>query len=246
MSVNTIVHLSLLNFLIYQHNAFALFHRIPSSKKIFDHKVFSTTTNHIYRASLTETDKEADLQLFFQNLPRNSEVQKKNIDSSVHHQSLKQEIGEHHTALVDDDFVADSKDPLPLKLSKLKDFATEGDLIIQKLRTTAYSLIEVSENELCSIDDLECETSEENYLKALDVARDADLKFGLGTYESLHAWDTVDEMYLKLESHNSQKDDVATKEDKKLKDILDACNKLESAFRDLKTKIDRNDKKRDA
>merc|ERR1712183_901290 len=122
---------------------------------------------------------------------------------------------------------------------------TEGELIIQKLRTTAFSLIEASENELCSMNDLECEASEDNYHKALEVARDADLKFGLGTDESLHAWATVDEMYLELESHNSKKGNVTTKEDKKLQDILDACSKLEIAFRELETKIDRNHKKRD-
>ena len=238
MSVNKIFHLSLLNFLVYQNTAFALFHKIPSTRKLCHHKLFSFTTAKSYRTLSTEAEKE----VFFQNLSKNVDSQHNSTDHLV-----QQETEGHHTVLVKDDYGVDTNDALSLQLSKLKAFATKGDFIIQKLRATAFAMIEGSEDEMCSVNDFECATSEENYRKALEVAQEVDLKLGLGTDESVQAWETVDKMYSKRESNNfSQKDNDTTKEDKKLEDILDACNKLEIAICDLQTKIDRNRKKREA
>jgi len=243
MSVNTIVHLSLLNFLIYQNNAFALFHKIPSARKLCHHKLFSSsTTAHNYRAFSTDVDKVSDdvEQMLYQSIPTSAGTQKNILGSSGN--LVKQVIEDQRSLILNDDD-ADISD-FTSQLSKLNDFANEGDVIIQKLRKVAFSMKEASDDNLCSINDFDCAFHEENYHNALKTAREVDYTFGLGSDESLQAWATVDEVYLELESHNSSEEKNG-KEEKKLEDILDACSKLEVAFRDLQSKIDRNNKKRE-
>jgi len=250
MSVNTIVHLSLLNFLIYQNNAFALFHRIPCARKLCHNKLLSTVSQKSSTISVKKEKAEARTAklLFYQNPPQALNVARNNINinnrDTLSHQSAQVE-GNKSIAVEEDN--KNELDVFALKLSKLQDLANEGNGIIEKLRVTASSMSmeEASSNNLCCIDDLECVASEENYHEALIIAREADLKYGLGTDESLKAWATVDEMYLKLESDNNnnntkKKRDIITTNtgEKKIDDIFEACDKLEAAFRELQRKID--------
>jgi len=119
--------------------------------------------------------------------------------------------------------------------------AREGKLLVEKIRNAA-SLID-DEELYCFINDIDTEMEckhqyeqqimKEKYEVSLQLAKDADLKYGLCSEESLNAWDVVDEIYIKYENYDKDNED----DDDDEIDILKICDSLESTFLELQNKL---------
>ena len=107
-----------------------------------------------------------------------------------------------------------------------------------------WSLIEDGELQ-CFINDIDTENEfkhqyeqqimKEKYEVSLQLAKDADLKYGLCSEESLNAWDVVDEIYIKYENYDKDNEDDDDDDDEI--DILKICDSLESTFLELQNKL---------
>ena len=108
------------------------------------------------------------------------------------------------------------------KTSKMNSLLTSGFSLLKQLRNTATSL------DSQTIKDIQVQKLKDalfHLYKALNIARDADLKLGLCTsQESLEAWGDVDKIFKDVELLSNEK------KHNSLNAIVIACDELQLAF----------------
>ena len=113
---------------------------------------------------------------------------------------------------------------------KLKELAYEGQCLVHEMRRVAL-LINEEGNQSDNHDNYD--KLKENYAIAMDNAKNADLKYGLCSQESLNAWDLVDEARIELKHFEANE----KKSSNKLNDELKAFQLLETSFMEIQNKI---------